>query len=294
MRASASIAPMTDASSALRYAAFASTPVGGNPAGIVLDATRSTDAEMQAVAADIGYAETAFVTQTAIDGDDRHLRLRYFSPIAEVPFCGHATIATAVALAERFGVGEFVFETAVGSVTIETAAAPDAISASFTSVEPHVEDFIGDALPRLLALLDADESRLDPSYPPLVSFAGNRHPILVFADRGEFDSFTFDPEAMRALMNGQGWAGTVTTVFQTGAAEFDSRNLFPAGAITEDPATGSAAASFGGYLRAVGLVETPADIEITQGSHIGRPSRLLVHIPTTGGIVVTGTATPIA
>ena len=41
-------------------------------------------------------------------------------------------------------------------------------------------------------------------------------------------------------------------------------------------------------------VETPAEIEITQGSHIGRPSRLSVRIPETGGIVVTGTATPIA
>ena len=285
---------MTDASSALRYAAFASTPGGGNPAGIVLDATRSTDAEMQAVAADIGYAETAFVTQTAIDGDDRHLRLRYFSPIAEVPFCGHATIATAVALAERAGTGRFVFETAVGPVTIETTATPHAVTASFTSVEPHTEGFVGDALPQLLALLGTDESRLDPVVPAACLVRRQQASGLVFADRGEFDSFTFDPEAMRALMNEQGWAGTVTTVFPTGAAEFDSRNLFPVGAITEDPATGSAAASFGAYLRALGLVDAPADIEITQGSHIGRPSRLLVRIPATGGIVVTGTATPIA
>lgn len=285
---------MTDASAALRYTAFADTPGGGNPAGIVLQATRSTDAQMQATAAEIGYAETAFVTESAIGGDTRHLRLRYFSPIAELPFCGHATIATAVALAERIGAGGFVFETAAGAVTIETTATPDAITASFTSVEPHVEDFVGDALPRLLGLLGTDESRLDPSYPPRVSFAGNRHPIIVFSDRGEFDSFAFDPDAMRALMDEQGWQGTVTTAFPTGRAEFDTRNLFPVGAITEDPATGSAAAALGGYLRALGLVEAPTDIEITQGSHIGRPSRLLVHIPTTGGIVVTGTATPIA
>jgi PhzF family phenazine biosynthesis protein len=280
---------MTDA---LRYAAFASTPGGGNPAGIVLDAVDLADYEMQAIAADIGYAETAFVTEVVIDGDSRNLRLRYFSPIAEVPFCGHATIATAVALAERVGAGGFVFETSVGPVAIETTATPDAISASFTSVAPRVEDFVGDSLARLLELLGTDESRLDPSYPPRVSFAGNRHPILVFAERSEFDTFTFDPGAMRAVMDEQGWTGTVTTVVPTGAAEFDSRNLFPVGAITEDPATGSAAAALGGYLRERGLVEAPADIVVTQGSHIARPSRLLVHIPATGGIVVTGTATP--
>ena len=286
---------MTDA---LRYAAFASTPGGGNPAGIVLDATRLADAEMQAIAAEICYAETAFVIESAIGGDSRHLRLRYFSPIAEVPFCGHATIATALALAERAGVGDFVFETAVGPITIETAttdttAGQDAISASFTSVEPHVEDFADDALERLLALLGTDEAGLDPRYPPRVSFAGNRHPIVVFADRSEFDTFAFDPTALRALMNEQGWRGTVTTLFAVSPTEFDSRNLFPVGAITEDPATGSAAASLGGYLRGLGLVDPPARIVVTQGTHIGRPSILLVDVPARGGIVVSGGATPI-
>jgi PhzF family phenazine biosynthesis protein len=285
---------MTDASTALRYAAFSDAPGGGNPAGIVLDAASMVDAEMLAVAAEIGYAETAFVTESAIGGDQRHRRLRYFSPIAEVPFCGHATIATAVALAERIGAGDLLFETAVGPLKIETTAGSDAISASFTSVEPQLEGFGGDALDRLLALLGIDESRLDPTYPPRVSFAGNRHPVIVFAQRADFDSFVFDPDAMRALMDEQGWPGTVTTAVATGAAEFDTRNLFPVGEITEDPATGSAAAAFGGYLRALGLVDAPADIEITQGSHVGRPSRLRVHIPRAGGIVVAGTATPIA
>jgi PhzF family phenazine biosynthesis protein len=284
---------MSRMTQALRYAAFASTPGGGNPAGIVLDAARLADAEMQAIAAQIGYAETAFVTEAALGGDTRHLRLRYFSPIAEVPFCGHATIATAVALAERAGVGDFVFETAVGPVTIETEAGPDAISASFTSVEPHLEDFAEGSLAALLALLGTDEERLDPSYPPRVSFAGNRHPILVFEDRSEFDAFTFDPTALRAMMDEQDWRGTVTVLFAVTPTEFDSRNLFPVGAITEDPATGSAAASLGGYLRGLRLVEPPARIVVTQGAHIGRPSILLVDVPTEGGIVVSGGATPI-
>ena len=285
---------MTDATTALKYTAFADAPGGGNPAGIVLDASQLGDAEMQRIAAEIGFAETAFITEQSVAGDDRRLRVRYFSPLAEVPFCGHATVATAVALADRDGVGDVVFETPVGPVTITTASADGAITAAFTSVEPSIEPFGEGVLDTLLGLLSTSLDRLDPAYPPRVSFAGNRHPIIVFADRAEFDSFSFDPEAMRALMAEQGWTGTVTTIFPSGASEYDSRNLFPVGTITEDPATGSAAAAFGGYLRALGLVETPAEIEITQGSHIGRPSRLSVRIPETGGIVVTGTATPIA
>ena len=85
----------------LRYAAFTDRPEGGNPAGVVLDASGLDDAAMQAIAADVGYSETAFVT--AADGSD--LVVRYFSPLAEVPFCGHATIATGVAWGERFGDG---------------------------------------------------------------------------------------------------------------------------------------------------------------------------------------------
>src|SRR4051794_11392731 len=83
----------------LRYAAFTDSPDGGNPAGVVLDATELSDAEMQQIAKDVGYSETAFVVPRA----DGEYDVRYFSPEAEVPFCGHATIATGVALAERHG-----------------------------------------------------------------------------------------------------------------------------------------------------------------------------------------------
>jgi len=79
-----------------------------------------------------------------------------------------------------------------------------------------------------------------------------------------------------------------------GPDEFDSRNLFPVGTITEDPATGSAAAAFGGYLRLLSLVEPPSRVAVRQGSHVGRPSRLTIDIPAHGGIIVHGEAVEIA
>ncbi|WP_284982913.1 PhzF family phenazine biosynthesis protein [Arthrobacter sp. efr-133-TYG-118] len=278
----------------LRYAAFTATPDGGNPAGVVLDATGLEDARMQAIAAQIGYAETVFITETIVNGDARRNRVRYFSPIAEVPFCGHATIALAVALSGRDGAGTFVFDTEVGPVVIETAARGAAVTASFTSVEPRVAEFPDGVLDSLLGLLSVGQSELHPGYPPMVAFAGNWHPILVFAERSTFDSYAFEPDAMRALMDAQGWAGTVTTLCEIGSGEFDSRNLFPVGTITEDPATGSAAAAFGGYLRLLSLVEPPIRVIVHQGSHIGRASVLTVDIPPQGGIVVSGEAVEIA
>src|SRR3954470_8470642 len=127
---------MKKSTNVLRYAAFADTSEGGNPAGLVLDARLLDDAGMQAIAAAVGYAETAFVTDPAVGGDPRRRSVRYFSPIAELPFCGHATIALAVALSTRIGAGTFAFDTPVGSVIIETEGEGEQIKASFTAIEP--------------------------------------------------------------------------------------------------------------------------------------------------------------
>lgn len=287
----------------LRLTAFAAEPGGGNPAGVVLDASTLAEAEMQAIATEVAYPETAFVVDPGIDGDDRHVRLRYFSPGAEVPFCGHATIATAVALAEHRGVGRFTLETNVGPLVVETASdthgdAPT-ITASFTSVEPTVRDLDAEVADRLLSLLGLERSDLDERWPLRESFAGNRHPVVAVREQEVFDAFTFDPTALRTLMDEQGWAGTATVVHDHGIDDagnllVEARNLFPVGDITEDPATGSAAASLGGYLRALGLLTPPARILIRQGHHVGAPSLLTVDVPATGGITVTGTAQPIS
>ena len=287
-------AARNQASVVLRYGAFTTTPDGGHPAGVVWDAPHLDDARMPVIAADVGYAETVFVTEAAVDGDARRNRVRYFSPIAEVPFCGHATIALAVALSRLHGIGTFMFDTSVGPVAIESAGQGAALTASFTSVEPRVAEFPAGVLDALLGFLGVGRDELHGAYPPMLAFAGNWHPVLVFADRRTFDSFVFDPDRMRVLMDAQGWAGTVTTLCEVGAAEFDSRNLFPVGTITEDPATGSAAAAFGGYLRLLSLVEPPSQVVVLQGSHAGRPSRLTVEIPPLGGIIVRGEAVEIA
>ncbi len=275
-----------------RWAAFAAAPGGGNPAGVVLDARGWTDERMLAVAAEVGYAETAFVT------DPGTLSVRYFSPVAEVPFCGHATVATAVALTALRGPGDLVLRTPVGPVTIVTREADGVVSASFTSVEPRVEDLADDVLDELLGLLGLARADVDPAHPPRAAYAGNVHPVVVLRDAATFDGFAFDPAALRALMDRAGWTGTVTVLHRrdpAGAteAEYEARNLFPVGVLTEDPATGSAAAATGAYLRALGLVAPPARVRIHQGRHVGRPSVLLVDVPPSGGLTVTGTATPV-
>ena len=84
----------------LRLAAFTADPRGGNPAGVWIGDALLPPDQMRRIAADVGYSETAFLAPDG-SGLPGRFRVRYFSPLAEVPFCGHATIASGVALSDR-------------------------------------------------------------------------------------------------------------------------------------------------------------------------------------------------
>jgi PhzF family phenazine biosynthesis protein len=281
---------MTSSREVLRYTAFSDDPAGGNPAGVVLDASGMSAEEMLAVAAEVGYSETAFIT--AADGDD--LDVRYFAPEAEVPFCGHATIAATVAWAAHHGVGPLRLTTQAGLVTVDVSEEGGLLTSTLTSVAPRVEPVSDEDLAEALAALGWSESDLDPELPPRVGYGGALHLVLGAATRERLARLDYDFNRLRALMETNSWI-TIQLVFRESPDVFHSRNPFPPGGVVEDPATGAAAAAFGAYLRALGLVEPPARVTIHQGVDMGRPSLLLVDIPPGAdtGISVTGTAVPL-
>ncbi|MFI2433184.1 PhzF family phenazine biosynthesis isomerase [Streptomyces sp. NPDC018693] len=280
----------------LRYSAFtpaASGSEGGNPAGVVLDAAALDDTVMLGVAAEVGYSESAFVV--ARDDARGRFRVRYFSPLAEVPFCGHATVATAVALAERIGPGEFVFDTPVGEVPVSTVADTDgAVRATLTSVPTRSRPATPEELDAALAALGWGSGDLDPALPPHVAFGGNDHLVLAAATRARLAELAYDFDALAEVMRRHGWT-TVQLVWRESAERFHARDPFPVGGVVEDPATGAAAAALGGYLRTLGLVAEPMTVVVRQGEDMGRPSDLLVDIdPADPRVRVTGRAQPIA
>ncbi|KKJ95844.1 PhzF family phenazine biosynthesis protein [Micromonospora sp. HK10] len=270
----------------LRYAAFTTDPAAGNPAGVVLDSGGLTDPQMQAIAADVGYSETAFLTATGPAEFD----VRYFSPQAEVPFCGHATIASAVAVAERGGTGELIFRTRAGTVPVATGRDADGRpTATLTSVAPTDAPVPPDDLAEALAALGWAAGDLDPALPPAVAYAGAHHLVLGAGTRQRLAALDYDFDRLRELMLRRDWT-TVALVWRASGTEFHVRNPFPVGGVVEDPATGAAAAAFGGYLRTRGLVEPPVTLRLHQGADLGRPGLLVVDVPASGGIRVTGTA----
>jgi PhzF family phenazine biosynthesis protein len=266
----------------LRYAAFTGDPAGGNPAGVVLDAAGESDEQMLAVAAEVGYSETAFVTARNGGAD---YELRYFSPLSEVAFCGHATIATAVALPET---GTLRFHTRSGLVTVEAGER----QATLTSVEPVIDDIDESDLDALLSALRWSNDDLDESLPPRIAYAGVYHPVVAAGSRDRLRALDYDYDALAALMRARDWT-TIQLVWRESESLFHARDPGAGIGVVEDPATGAGAAALGGYLRELGLLTPPAHVTVIQGEDMGRPGRLEVDIPESGGIAVTGEAVPI-
>jgi PhzF family phenazine biosynthesis protein len=268
-----------------RIAAFSDRELGGNPAGVVICGVLPDALVMQAVAAQVGYSETAFAAPI-----DEGWRVRYFAPETEVPFCGHATIALGAALALEHGDGVFALLLNHANITVEGRREGTMIAAALqsppTRSEPAKPRLITDAL----ALFSYSEDDLDQRIPPAIADAGARHLVLALNSRQRLSAMNYDLAAGRMLMNE---AGVVTIVLAYAEAPqlFHTRNPFASGGVYEDPATGAATAAFAGYLRDLNWPHGGA-INIVQGEDMGMRSCLRAEIPPTLGatIRVSGTA----
>lgn len=283
--------PRDTKSLVMRYAAFTADPSGGNPAGVVLGADGLDTTDMAAIASDVGFSETAFATARA----DGSLDVRYFSPEIEVPFCGHATIALAVAHAHNHGVGDLCLHTRAGDVRVGTGLdQAGTITATLVSVPPKSAPITATDQEEMLAALRWWPEDLDQSLPARAAYAGAWHPIIAAASRDRLTRLDYDMDALGAIMVRRDWA-TVNLIWRESAAVFHARNPFPPGGVYEDPATGAAAAALGGYLRELQLVTPPTVVTVHQGHDMGRPGTITVTIPPgpDAGIAVAGTAVPL-
>lgn len=268
-----------------RLAAFSTSPAGGNPAGVWLGEALPDAAAMQRIAAEVGYSETAFVAP--LDGTERHIR--YYSPLREISFCGHATIAAGVVLGQTAGAGRYRLQTAVGEVLVEVFRDGEQWLAALTSVEPEQRAVPPGWLERVLEALDWRPEELDPALPPMLAYAGAWHLVLAAGSAARLARLDYDVERLKALMEDAGLV-TLQLVYREDELVFQARNPFPVGGVVEDPATGAAAAALGGYLRAAELMPVPGELLIRQGEAMGRPSELRVRVPAAGGIRVSGAA----
>jgi PhzF family phenazine biosynthesis protein len=273
----------------LRYAAFTMDGHGGNPAGVVLDASGLDAANMQAIAADVGYSETAFLVKR--QGEPNGYDVRYFAPLQEVPFCGHATIAAAVAVVERSPADELIFHAPSGVVSITTFQNDSGeLVAEMTSVAPRTAEPEPELVAAALQALRWSADDLDPEYPVLLANAGSEHLVLVVKTKQRLADLDYDFDALAKLMRDHALV-TLQLIWPESKKRYHSRNPFAGGGVVEDPATGAAAAAFGGYMRELGIIGENAAFTIIQGVDMGRPSKLEVSvIGGEPGVRVTGAA----
>lgn len=270
-----------------RLAAFSNGDTGGNPAGVVLSDELPAPLEMQQVAAEVGCSETAFA---APSGSGGRWRVRYFSPEAEVPFCGHATIALGAALAMRHGDGTFELTLNVAEISVEGRRAGQLFAAALQSPPTRSAPVAADPLVAALELLDLRAGDLDARIPPALAHGGADHLVLMLGSRARLADLRYDLDRGRALMRQEGWVTILLGHAET-PQRFSTRNAFAYGGVYEDPATGAATAALAGYLRDLGWPHAGV-IEVHQGDDMGMPSRLRAEIPPTPGtsIRVSGTA----
>jgi PhzF family phenazine biosynthesis protein len=269
----------------LRIAAFSDGDKGGNPAGIWIGDDLPSASRMQAIAADVGFSETAFA---APEGEA--WRVRYFSPLCEVPFCGHATIALGAALALQHGGRTFKLKLNEANISVAGHQDGQTIAAALQS--PPTRSLPIDPLLRvdLLRLLGYSVDDLDARIPAAKIHAGADHAVLALKSRAALARMSYDLKLGQALMEKAGLV-TIAVVVSENPQLFHARNAFAVGGVLEDPATGAAAAAFGGYLRDIGWPHGGV-INIIQGEDMGMRSLIRVEIGDIKGssIRVSGTA----
>jgi trans-2,3-dihydro-3-hydroxyanthranilate isomerase len=264
---------------------FTSRPLAGNGLAVVHDADVLDEATMRAVARETRLSETTFVQSAFIAGAD--YRNRIWTVEREIPFAGHPSLGTAVAIAYAAGVrgaARYVQQTDAGLQPIDVRIEGELAHASMLQ-EPAVH---GSEVERSAALAAIGLTRddADPALPPQVVSTGLAHLLVPLREREALAEAQPDYDAIAALLAAHG-AFTLYAVVCEPAAERACARAFVSAATGEDPATGSAAGPLCAYLAA--RTGCPR-LTIEQGVEMGRPSTLDARIegerPRVGGDVV--------
>ena len=273
--------------------AFTDEPYGGNPAGVVPEADGLDDAQMQAIAAELGASETAFVRGSS--NADR--RLRYFTPTTEVDLCGHATIASITHLADAGAISadEFTIETNVGVLDV----AVDADGTAWMAQSSPTVRMVSPDIERVAAALGVDPNAIDEVRQDLpLAVASTGLPFLVvpidfLSELGRADP---DDAAVDALTSEFDAVGIYAYTFDTLESEstVHGRAFVPGAGVSEDPVTGTASGATGAYLQHVGAFDgggtapgtsdvsvpegSPEELRFEQGDFVDRPGRVRVRV----------------
>lgn len=272
--------------------AFAERLFGGNAAGVVIireGESFPTNDIMLKVAAELRYSETAFVK---LLGDNR-FKIRFFTPVAEVELCGHATIGAFHALLEEGMVERdsvYEVETLQGVFGVEVK---ENGSILMDMAKPQLYEYIKDKdavdeLYSIIGLQHADGHgvcNVNPQlylHPRIVS-TGLRDIMLPVANEEELYKVAPDFAALAELSKRYNVVGVHAFTCNSKDGRVHARNFAPLYGIDEEAATGTSNGALACYLFDYGIVAGDQTVNVIQGEKMGRPSLISAQILLRGG-----------
>jgi trans-2,3-dihydro-3-hydroxyanthranilate isomerase len=266
---------------------FTDVRLAGNQLAVVHDADGLDDATMLAFAIETKLAETTYVQAATEPSAD--YRNRIFCMAGEMPFAGHPSLGTAVAVARARGVTgvvSYIQQTQAGHQPIDVEIGTERHRASMLQEPAEFDDEL-DPAPLLAALgLSADAGA--PELPPQVVSTGLRHVMLPLADAATLSRISPDPHAVDAALEAHEAFGLYASWSVPATSTARARMFGRSSQILEDPATGSAGGPLCAYLNRRTGIES---VTIAQGVEMGRASTLEARIEgdrvrVGGGVVV--------
>jgi trans-2,3-dihydro-3-hydroxyanthranilate isomerase len=243
---------------------FTDKPLAGNQLAVFTDARLIPETLLQPIAREMNFSETVFVYPPTAGG---HARIRIFTPFNELPFAGHPVLGSAFVLAAPLQLPTIVLETGNGNVPIVLDRdGPKITFGRMTQPLPTVT-----AEPAASAIVAA-LGGVKPVLPVERYVNGPTHVLVTFGSPDEVAKLAPDLAALaRATPAG-------VSCFAGSGRRWKTRMFAPGHGINEDPATGSAAGPLACHLVRHRLLEPGAEIEITQGVELGRPSTLFARV----------------
>jgi PhzF family phenazine biosynthesis protein len=221
---------------------FVTGGIGGNPAGVVLDADKLNETEMLSSAGKIGLSETAFVSSSETEG----FKLDFFTPNRRIAHCGHATIATFSYLAElgRVTEGTTSKETVDGprKISIKQGAAyMEQLAPKYRMPSDWEEDDV--MIAEVLLSLGITEGDLNNSVSPILVNTGNSFIVIAVKDGETLRDITPDFDLIAVISEKLDLIGYYVFTTESNATDKDAttRMFAPRYAIEEESATGMAA-----------------------------------------------------
>lgn len=268
------------------YDVFTERRFAGNPLAVVMNAAGLTTDAMQTVAREFNLAETSFVLPPA--SPENTARVRIFTPAYEMPFAGHPTVGTAIAIARSRGLqGEVRLELNAGLFPVQVASEGGRWFSEFHNPNLPVETGPAPAPEVFEAALSLPSGSLDRGdHAPRRIGAGVNYYYLR-APLKAVRAARIDSAAWRALdMKDMVGVYLYTEGGEAPDAAYHARMFAPDAGVIEDCATGSAAAALPGHIALGQALEDGSHAwVIEQGVEMGRPSRIRLRVETRGGAV---------